>query len=207
MTFKTNTKSSNVVWQQQYINRENREALNQHKGSILWFTGLSGAGKSTLANAVEQQLHKLGIHTFILDGDNVRHGLCSDLGFTAEDREENIRRIAETSKLFIEAGVVVLTAFISPFRSDRQAARKLVKENDFLEIYCKCPLHVCESRDVKGLYKKARAGEIADFTGISSPYEEPENAELIVQTDETSIEESAQQVISFLVKQGVIKPN
>lgn len=207
MTFKSNTKSSNVVWQQQSIDRIQRESLNKHRGSILWFTGLSGAGKSTLANAVEQQLHQLNIRTFLLDGDNVRHGLCSDLGFSAGDREENIRRVAETSKLFIEAGVVVLTAFISPFQSDRQAARNLVKDDDFFEIYCQCSLDICESRDVKGLYKKARAGEIADFTGISSPYEEPENAALIVSTGETSVEESAEKVISFLRKQGVIEKN
>lgn len=207
MTFKSNTKSSNVVWQNQSVDRKQRETLNQHRGSILWFTGLSGAGKTSLASAVEQELHKLGIHTFMLDGDNVRHGLCSDLGFSHDDREENIRRIAETAKLFIEAGVVVLTAFISPFQSDRQAARSLVKENDFFEIYCQCPLHICESRDVKGLYKKARAGEISDFTGISSPYEEPQNAELTVATGDLSLEDSVQTVISFLEKKEIIQKN
>ena len=204
MTFTDKNKSSNVVWQQQSVDRQQRESLNKHKGSILWFTGLSGAGKSTLANAVEQQLHHMGVRTFILDGDNIRHGLCSDLGFNTDDRKENIRRVAETSKLFMEAGIVVLSAFISPFQSDRKSARELVNNNDFFEIYCQCSLEICEARDVKGLYKKARAGEIPDFTGISSPYEEPDNAELTVATGEISLSDSVEQVISFLKQQGVI---
>lgn len=204
MRYGMNIKSSNVVWQPQAISRQKRESLNNHRGSILWFTGLSGAGKSTLATAVEVALHNRGIRTIVLDGDNIRHGLCSDLGFSDDDRKENIRRIGETAKLFMQAGVVVITAFISPFRSDRQTARSLVAEEDFNEIYCQCPLEVCESRDVKGLYKKARAGQISDFTGISSPYEEPENAQLIVNTSELDLQESVAQVIDHLEKSQVI---
>jgi len=197
-------KSTNVVWQEQIISRKKRESLNNHKGSILWFTGLSGAGKSTLATAVEVALHERGIRTIVLDGDNIRHGLCSDLGFSDDDRKENIRRIGEAAKLFMQAGVIVITAFISPFRSDRQTARGLVDEADFNEIYCECPLDVCESRDVKGLYKKARAGEIKHFTGISSPYEEPYNAQVTVNTSELEIKECVQSVMDFMEKSGVI---
>lgn len=197
-------KSTNVVWQEQIISREKRESLNNHKGSILWFTGLSGAGKSTLATAVEATLHERGIRTIVLDGDNIRHGLCSDLGFSNDDRKENIRRIGEIAKLFMQAGVIVITAFISPFRSDRQTARGLVDEVDFNEIYCQCPLDVCESRDVKGLYKKARTGEIKHFTGISSPYEEPDNAQLTVNTNELKIEECVEKVMVFMEQSGVI---
>jgi adenylylsulfate kinase len=158
--FKMTKKSTNTVWHHATISRADREALHKHKSVILWFTGLSGSGKSTLAHAVEDQLHNTGISTFVLDGDNVRHGLCSDLGFTDSDRVENIRRIGELAKLMTEAGVITLTAFISPFKFDRDAARKLVPHGDFLEIYCQCPIETCEQRDVKGLYKKARAGEI-----------------------------------------------
>jgi adenylylsulfate kinase len=192
-------KSSNTVWHHATVTRKRREQQNGHKSVILWFTGLSGAGKSTLAHALEESLHQQHCRTFVLDGDNVRHGLCCDLGFSDEDRQENIRRIGEMSKLFIEAGVITLTAFISPFRSDRQKVRELVPEGDFIEIYCKASLGVCEKRDVKGLYKRARAGEIKEFTGISSPYEEPENPELVVNTGELSIEECVNQVIEFLL--------
>lgn len=198
-------KSSNVVWHNATVTRERREAINGHKSVILWFTGLSGAGKSTLAHAVEESLHRLSIRTFVFDGDNVRHGLCSDLGFSSEDREENIRRIGEMAKLFLEAGVISLTAFISPFRKDREKVRSLVPHGDFLEIYCKCGLDVCETRDVKGLYKRARAGEIKDFTGISSPYEEPDDPELVVETDRHSLEDSVAQVLSLLRERGIIK--
>ena len=175
-------KSSNVVWHQATVTRERREGLNQHKGGVFWFTGLSGAGKSTLAHAVEEKLHQDGYRTFVLDGDNVRHGLCADLSFSDDDRKENIRRIGHIAGLYVDAGIIVLTAFISPFRSDRDNVRKICG-NDFHEIYCKCSLNVCEDRDVKGLYKRARAGEIPDFTGISSPYEEPEQAELEINTE------------------------
>jgi adenylylsulfate kinase len=197
-------KSSNVVWHRATVTRERREEQNQHKGTILWFTGLSGAGKSTLAHAVEERLHQLGCRTFVLDGDNVRHGLCSDLGFSVEDRVENIRRIAEVAKLFLEGGLITLTAFISPFREERNAARKIVPHGDFLEIYCHCSIDVCEQRDVKGLYKRARAGEIKDFTGISSPYEEPLAPELAVDTGAASIDECVDQVIDLLRSRTIV---
>jgi adenylylsulfate kinase len=174
------TNSTNVVWHHATVTRERREAQNGHKSCVLWFTGLSGAGKSTLAHAVEEQLHQRGCRTFVLDGDNVRHGLSSNLGFSEDDRRENIRRIGEAAKLMMEAGVIAMTAFISPFRSDREAVRKLMPHGDFLEIYCKASLATCESRDVKGLYKKARAGEIKNYTGIDSPYEAPEKPELVI---------------------------
>ncbi len=171
---------------------------------VLWFTGLSGAGKSTLANAVEERLHQKGCRTTVLDGDNVRHGLSGDLGFTVEDRRENQRRIGEVSKLFVEAGIIVLTAFISPFSEDRRKVRNLLPQGDFIEIYVKCALEVCESRDVKGAYKRARAGEITEFTGISSPYEPPEEAELTVDTDKQSLGESVELVMQMLVEKGVL---
>lgn len=199
------TKSANTVWHHATVTRARREALNGHHTAILWFTGLSGAGKSTLAHAVEEALFQRGCRTFVFDGDNVRHGLCSDLGFSAHDRSENIRRIGEMTKLFLEAGVIALTAFISPFRADRERVRSLVPHGEFLEIYCRCPLEVCEQRDVKGLYRKARAGEIAEFTGISSPYEEPLDAELVVETGVLSLEESAAAVLGMLEERGIIK--
>ena len=194
----------NLVWHQSTITREARQNQNGHKSAVVWFTGLSGSGKSTLAHAVEDRLHKMGCRTFVLDGDNVRHGLCSDLGFSNKDREENIRRVGEAAKLFLEGGVIVLTAFISPFRSDRERVRNLVLHGDFLEVYCKCALEICESRDVKGMYKKAREGKILEFTGISSPYEEPSNPELAVETGDLSIEESVSMVMTLLAERGVI---
>jgi adenylylsulfate kinase len=171
----------------------------------LWFTGLSGAGKSTLAHTVEEYLYQLVCRTFVFDGDNVRHGLCSDLGFSAEDRAENIRRVGEMSKLFLEAGVIALTAFISPFSSDLARVRTLVPVGQFLEIYCYCPLEVCETRDVKGLYKSARAGEIKNFTGISLPYEAPEAPELIVDTSVLSLQMSLDKVIELLKEHKIIE--
>jgi len=197
--------SSNVVWHQATVTRQRREAQNGHRTTILWFTGLSGSGKSSLAHAVEEELHQMGCRTFVFDGDNVRHGLCADLGFSDRDRVENIRRVGEMAKLFLEAGVISLTAFISPFRADRRKVRSLVPHGDFLEIYCNCSLEICERRDVKGLYKRARAGEIKDFTGISSPYEEPENPELNVETGSLSLKESVEQVIDLLQTRGVIQ--
>ena len=197
-------KSTNIVWHHATITREHRHELNGHKSAVLWFTGLSGSGKSTLAHAVEERLHGMKCRTFVLDGDNIRHGLCSDLGFSAEDRTENIRRIGEVAKLLTEAGVIVATAFISPFRADRNVVRNLLPHGDFLEIFCDCPLDVCEERDVKGLYKKARAGEIPEFTGISSPYESPENPELIVNTGTQALEECAENVIELLKGRGII---
>jgi adenylylsulfate kinase len=197
-------KSSNVVWHTATISRNDRELQNGHKSVILWFTGLSGAGKSTLAHAVETRLFEMGSSTYVIDGDNVRHGLCGDLGFSAEDRTENIRRVGEVAKLFTEAGIIVLTAFISPFRADRDRVRQMVKEGEFLEIYCKADLSVCEERDVKGLYKKARAGEIPEFTGISSPYEAPEAAEIEVETGAKSLDECVAFVISSLQQRNII---
>ena len=197
-------KSSNTVWHNATVTRTRRESLNQHKSVILWFTGLSGAGKSTLAHAIEERLHQLNCRTYVLDGDNVRHGLCGDLGFSDQDRQENIRRIGELAKLMLEAGVISLTAFISPFEKERQLARKLVPHGDFLEIYCYCDLDICEQRDVKGLYKKARAGEIKHFTGISSPYEAPKNPEIKINTGKDSLDSCVDQVISLLQSRGVI---
>ena len=197
-------KSSNVVWHHATVTRARRESLTGHGSVILWFTGLSSAGKSTLAHAVEERLHQAGCLTFVFDGDNVRHGLCSNLGFSVEDRSENIRRVGEMTKLFLESGVIALTAFISPFRADRERVRSLVPHGDFLEIYCRCPLEICEQRDVKGHYKRARAGEIKDFTGISSPYEEPEHPELVVDTGRLSLEESVDVVLDLLRERGVI---
>jgi adenylylsulfate kinase len=197
--------STNVVWHHATVTRARREAQNGHRGAIIWFTGLSGSGKSTLAHAVEETLHQQGCHTFVLDGDNVRHGLCGDLGFSIKDREENIRRIGQMAKLFMEAGVIVLTAFISPYRADRERVRGMVEHGDFIEIYCDAPIEVCEARDVKGMYKKARAGQIAEFTGISSPYEVPKNPELTVNTGGTELEACMKQVIDELVQRGKAK--
>lgn len=200
-------KSANTVWHHATITRQHREALNGHRSVILWFTGLSGSGKSTLAHAVEEKLHQLGCRTFVFDGDNVRHGLCADLGFSKQDRVENIRRIGEMSKLFIEAGVIALTAFISPFKADRDRIRQLVAEGDFLEIYCECTLEICEQRDVKGLYRRARAGEIKDFTGISSPYEIPEQPDLIVNTGNNSLEDCVDKVLLLLIQRQILNPS
>jgi adenylylsulfate kinase len=197
-------KSSDVVWHHATVTRERRETLNGHRSVILWFTGLSGAGKSTVAHALEERLHMMGARTFVFDGDNVRHGLCGDLGFSIEDRTENIRRIGEMVKLFLDAGVISLTAFISPLRSDRRRVRQLVDEGDFIEVYCRCGLDTCEARDVKGLYKKARDGEIQNFTGISSPYEEPEAPEVVIDTDKLTIDESVDQLIDYLRKKRVL---
>lgn len=197
-------KSSNTVWHRATVTRKRREEKNGHKSAVLWFTGLSGSGKSTLAHAVEEQLHQNGLNTFVLDGDNVRHGLCSDLGFSDEDRKENIRRISEIAKLLLESGVITLTAFISPFKAERAMARSLMPHGDFIEIHCFCPLTVCEQRDVKGLYKKARQGEIKDFTGISSPYEEPEKPDLKIDTDQLTLEESIERVMSLLRSRNIL---
>ncbi len=188
----------NVTWHSTIVTREDRERQNGHKGAILWFTGLSGSGKSTLAHAVEKKLYSLGCQTFVFDGDNVRHGLCSDLGFSREDRKENIRRIGEMVKLFLETGIIGLAAFISPYRNDRRRVRNLVSGGDFIEIYCRCSLEVCEKRDTKGLYSRARAGEIKEFTGISAPYEEPENADIIVDTDKVPLKECVEKILGLI---------
>lgn len=191
--------SPNAIWQATSVTRQDREQLNGHPGFILWFTGLSGSGKSTMIHQVEKILHGANRHTCSLDGDNVRHGLCGDLGFSHADRVENIRRIGEMAKLMVEAGLIVLCGFISPFSADRQQVRSRVGPKDFLEIYCHCPLEVCEERDVKGLYRKARAGEIREFTGISSPYEVPQAPELVLNTGTDSIDVCVQRVLDLLV--------
>lgn len=196
--------STNVVWQHATVTRARREEKNGHRGAIIWFTGLSGSGKSTLAHAVEEKLHQHGCRTFVLDGDNVRQGLCGDLVFSNKDRHENIRRIGEVAKLFMEAGVIVLTAFISPYHADRERVRGIVEHGDFIEIYCDTPLEICEARDVKGNYKKARLGQIPEFTGISSPYEIPENYELAVPTGTAKLSTCVQQIIMELTKRSVI---
>ena len=187
------------------VKREHRERLLGQRGVTLWFTGLSGAGKSTLAVAVEEALHKLGNLTYILDGDNIRSGINNNLSFSPEDRKENIRRIAEIAKLFREAGVITLTAFISPYREDRQLARDLAGSDDFIEVFADASLESCEERDPKGLYKKARAGQIPEFTGISAPYEAPENPELHIRTDQHSIEECVEMVLSYLRDKKLIQ--
>ncbi|AGL01036.1 adenylyl-sulfate kinase [Desulfoscipio gibsoniae] len=194
----------NVVWHLPSINKNHRSKLKKHNSCIIWITGLSASGKSTIANKLECQLHEMGIHTYLLDGDNIRHGLNKDLSFSPEDRRENIRRIAEVAKLFVDAGIVVITAFISPYREDRQIARQIVERGEFVEIYTKCPLDVCEKRDPKGLYKRARAGKIPEFTGITAPYEKPDNPEIIINTNKNTIEESVDQITKYLLKQQII---
>jgi adenylylsulfate kinase len=196
------TTNQNTVWHEPSVHREDRERMNGHKSCILWFTGLSGSGKSTLAHAVEDYLHKQKIRTFVLDGDNVRRGLCKDLGFSQADRTENIRRIGELSNLLMQAGIITIVAFISPFVRDRQMVRQLVKPEDFVEIFCDAALDVCEARDVKGLYKKARAGLIPDFTGISSPYERPENPELTLDTSRLAIDQCVLRIMDYLNTHG-----
>ena len=194
-----------IRWHEPTVTRDRRHTKNNHQSFILWFTGLSGAGKSTLAHRVEEILfEELNCNTFVLDGDNVRHGLCADLGFSLDDRHENIRRIGEMSKLFMQAGVITLTAFISPFRKDRDIVRSMVAEGEFIEIYCNTPLSICEERDVKGLYEKARNGTVREFTGISSPYEEPLKPEIVVQTGEVELDECANQVIDYLKQHSKI---
>ncbi len=196
--------TDNLYFHEHRVPRELKEERNNHKSRVLWFTGLSGSGKSTVANATEKLLHDMGLHTYILDGDNVRMGLNKDLGFSPEDRTENIRRITEVSKLFADSGSIVLTAFISPYIEDRDNARKIIGNEDFIEIYISADLSVCEERDPKGLYKKARSGEIKGFTGIDAPYEAPINPELIVETDKYNIDECAKIVVNYLVNNGII---
>ena len=193
-------KSSNVIYHQATVTRKRRNKLNKHRSVVLWFTGLSGSGKSTLAHALEEKLFQKGCRTFVLDGDNVRHGLNSNLDFSESDRTENIRRISEVSKLMLESGLIVMTAFISPFNKDRNEAKRLISNDDFIEIYCKASLETCEARDVKGLYKKARAGKIKNYTGIDSPYEVPENPDLIIDTDNETLDNAVFKILNFLEK-------
>lgn len=190
--------NKNIVWHQASITRDQREQMNGHRAVVVWFTGLSGAGKSTIAHAVEEELYRQGCRSFVFDGDNVRHGLCVDLGFSLEDRQENLRRVGEMTRLIIEAGVIALTAFISPMRADRERVRQIVGPQNFYEIFVACPLAVCEERDVKGMYRRARTGEIKEFTGISSPYEEPESPALRLDTSQLSLEACVEQVLSLL---------
>ena len=197
-------RDNNIIWHPHRLSREDRASLKKQKPCILWFTGLSGSGKSTIANRVEEMLFEMKKHTYLLDGDNIRSGLNRDLGFSPQDRVENIRRVAEVARLFVDAGIIVLTAFISPYRSERDSVRESVEEGEFIEIFVDTPLEVCESRDPKGLYKKARAGEIPDFTGIDSDYEEPINPEIVLKTAQMSIDESANEVIAYLKNRGYI---
>ena len=197
---KSEISNKNIKWHEISIDRRKLEKMHGHKGMVLWFTGLSGSGKSTLANALNEALHLKGISTYVLDGDNIRHGLCKDLGFSDNDREENIRRIGEVANLFMNAGIVAITAFVSPFKADREKVRSIIGNNDFIEIYCAANLSVCEKRDTKGLYKKARLGEIKEFTGISSPYEIPENPEITIDTGNIGLTDSVQKIINYLDK-------
>lgn len=196
--------NQNTKWHEPSIYRNDREKMNGHKSVIIWFTGLSGSGKSTLAHALEDELHNNNIRTYVLDGDNIRQGLCKDLGFSQIDRTENIRRIGEVSKLMMEAGVIVIAAFISPFNKDRKIVRELVANGEFIEVFCNAPIDICELRDVKGLYKKARTGDISEFTGISSPYETPTNPELILETNSLSIQDCIDKLLFYLKDKHII---
>jgi len=196
--------NQNTVWHESTVYRKDREEMNGHKSVIIWFTGLSGSGKSTLAHALEDALHKNKVRTYVLDGDNIRRGLCKDLGFSDNDRTENIRRIGEVSNLMMEAGVIVMTAFISPFIKDRKIVRELAVDGEFIEVFCDADLEICESRDPKGLYKKARAGEIPEFTGISSPYEVPEDPELIIKSGQDSIDNCVSNILNYLKEKGIV---
>ena len=198
-------KSTNIIYHNASVTRRRRNQLNKHKSVVIWFTGLSGSGKSTLAHTVEEILFNKGCRTFVLDGDNVRHGLSSNLDYSNKDRKENIRRIGEVTKLMMKAGLIIMTAFISPFREDRITVRNLIPDGDFIEIYCKASLETCEARDLKGFYKRARAGEIKNYTGIDSPYEVPDNPELIIDTDKETLDESVSRIVSFLQTKAIIR--
>ncbi|MFL6518008.1 MAG: adenylyl-sulfate kinase [Bacillus sp. (in: firmicutes)] len=198
------SKPTNITWHETSISKENRREKNGHGSCALWFTGLSGSGKSTIANAVSNELFRRGISEYVLDGDNIRHGLNKDLGFSDYDRTENIRRIGEVAKLFVDSGKVVTTAFISPFRSDRDQVRALFEDGEFIEVFVQCPIEECERRDPKQLYAKARRGEIKDFTGIDSPYEAPEQPEITLHSDQVTVEEAVEQVFAYLKTKNII---
>jgi len=202
----TEQKATNIVWHAGAVTRQDRERVDGHRGCTVWLTGLSGSGKSTIAVDVEKSLWARGVRAYILDGDNIRHGLNKNLGFSPTDRTENIRRIGEVAKLFTDAGMVAITAFISPYRADRDQVRALMQPGDFVEVFVDCPLEVCEKRDVKGLYEKARAGKIPEFTGISAPYEAPLHPELTIPSHAQGVEESVRQVLAYLEAQGIIPP-
>ena len=197
---------NNVTWFNGYLSREDRERLHGHKGAVIWFTGLSASGKSTIARHLEKQLYNIGCSTYVFDGDNVRHGLCGDLGFSPEDREENIRRIGEMVNLYVDAGIIGIAAFISPYRKDRESIRELVGEDRFMEIYIECPVDVCAARDQKGIYEKARAGIIKEFTGISAPYEPPENPALVIRSDQEDAMAASQRVLGLIKERQIINP-
>jgi len=198
-------KATNITWHHAHITREDRGTMKGHQGAVLWFTGLSSSGKSTVATAVEAALFERGCHTYVLDGDNIRHGLNKDLGFSPEDRHENIRRIGEVAHLFADAGVIAMTAFISPYAADRQMVREINAKTGFIEVYCECPLDVCEQRDPKGLYKKARAGEIKNFTGVNDPYEPPLKPEAVLKAAELRPEACVAQLLAYLRQHGILK--
>lgn len=200
----TEQKNTNITWHQPLVSRADREKRNGHRGAVVWITGLPSSGKSSLAHEVERRLFELGCNSYVLDGDNIRHRLNKDLGFSPEDRTENIRRIGEVANLFTEAGVIVLTAFISPYQEDRDQARALNEPGSFFEVFCKCSIDECERRDPKGLYSRARKGEIAEFTGVNAPYEEPCNPEIVVEADNCSLEVCAEQILEYLEQRGVI---
>ena len=201
----TEQKNTNITWHQPLVSRADREKRNGHRGAVVWITGLPSSGKSSLAHEVERRLFEIGCNSYVLDGDNIRHRLNKDLGFSPDDRRENIRRIGEVANLFTEAGVIVLTAFISPYQEDRDQARALNEPGSFFEVFCKCSIEECERRDPKGLYSRARKGEIAEFTGVSAPYEEPRNPEIVVEADRCSLEECAEQILHYLEQRGVIR--
>ena len=199
------SEKNNVTWFNGLVSRVDRERLHNHRGAVIWFTGLSASGKSTIAHHLERRLYEMGCSTYVFDGDNVRHGLCGDLGFSAEDRSENIRRIGEMTKLFVDAGIIAITAFISPFRNDRRSVRTLFKEDQFFEIYMECPLDICVGRDQKNIYARAKTGEIKEFTGISSPYEPPEDPELVIRSHKEDSQESAKRVIRMMQQLKIIQ--
>ncbi|MFB4167193.1 adenylyl-sulfate kinase [Virgibacillus sp. JSM 102003] len=198
-------KSENIVWHDSKVTKSARRELNNHKSAVIWFTGLSGSGKSTVSVELERELYSQGVRTYRLDGDNVRHGLNKNLGFSPEDRKENIRRIGEVSKLMVDAGLFTLSAFISPYREDRDEVRELVEDGEFIEVFVDASVETCEARDPKGLYKKARAGEIKGFTGIDAPYEEPKNPEVTIDTDKLTLEESVQEIVDYLKEKGYLE--
>lgn len=196
---------NNIYWQELKVSKEMRARLNGHKPAILWITGLPGSGKSTISRELEMALYQMGVRTYILDGDNIRHGLCKDLGFSKKDRDENIRRVGEVARLFVEAGILTICAFASPYRDQRMIVRNMVESGELIEIFTKCPLEICIQRDPKGLYKKALAGEIKGFTGIDDPYEEPDSPEIIIETDKLSVKESIETIIQYLKRNSIIK--
>lgn len=198
-------KSLNTTFHKASVSKQKQNKLKSHKSIVIWFTGISGSGKSTLAHSIAMELYKKNCHVTVLDGDNIRHGLCNDLGFTKDDRVENIRRVGELSKLFMEAGIITLAAFISPFENDRKKLKKMFLKNEFVEVYVKCDLEVCESRDVKGIYSKARSGEIRDFTGIDSPYEEPLNPNIIIDTNKINIRDSVNTILDYIYDKKIIQ--